>query len=109
MHGQLSMQRDMWQTSGKKRGEVGWQAFYKQDLEGKEAIDDSKGRILERTGRKKAERRNPCVHSRSLRPREKVFLTTQLFYVKEVVLRQKGVGLAVKTNTTFKVEFPIDR
>ena len=69
MHGQSDMQRDMWQSSGKKRGEVGWQALYKQDPEGRVTTDDSEVRILERKGRKK------------------VFLTTQPSDVKEVVLR----------------------
>ena len=59
MHGQSNMQRDMWQSSGKKRGEVGWQALYKQDPEGRVTTEDSEVKILERKRRMKAERRNP--------------------------------------------------
>ena len=55
MHGQLDMQRDMWQSSGKKRGEVGWQALYKQDPEGRVTTDGSEVRILERKRITKAE------------------------------------------------------
>jgi len=46
------MQRDMWQTSGKRIEEVGWQTPYKYNFEGKGATDDSQRRNLERKRRR---------------------------------------------------------
>ena len=77
------MQRDMWQTSGKRRGKVGWQASYKLNFEGKEATDDSQRRILER---KREEEGSKNVRSRSMWPRKKV-LDNLAILCKEVVLR----------------------